>query len=518
MRKSSFRETTGYTSLKNLRRQGRLRNRMEGLENRDMLSALPLPDHVVVVIEENHDYSQIIGSANAPYVNSLAQQGALMTDSTAVTHPSQPNYLDLFSGSNQGVTDDSLPPGLPFSTPNLGAELLANGLSFAGYSESMPYAGYTGTTYPLTGAQLYASRHNPWVDFTPQTPGGAVGANQMPQSVNQPLPSFPSDFSKLPTVSFIVPNVQDDMHDGTVQQADTWLKNHLDSYVQWAKTHNSLLVVTWDENDTSAGNHITTMFDGQMVQPGQYNESINHFNVLRTLEDLYSLPYAGQSANAAPITDIWSTTAPTASQKYVSAVYQDVLARGPDLGGLLYWSNLLDNGDPVSSVAEAIAHSDEYYANFVIKPDYLRLLNRAADDSGVQYWTKQMDNGLTDQELEAGFVASDEFFNNAGGRNVPWIDSIYQLLLGRPADSDGEQYWDGQLQAGQTREQVALRIAESAENNTQLINADYQHYLNRPADAGGLAYWLSQFAAGQTNEDVIAGFTGSDEYYEQHTV
>jgi hypothetical protein len=490
---------------------------MEGLESRDMLSSLPLPDHVVVVIEENHDYSQIIGSSNAPYINSLAQQGALMTNSTAITHPSQPNYLDLFSGSDQGVNGDAQPSNLPFTTPNLGAELLANGLGFVGYSESMPYAGYTGTTYPLTGTQLYASRHNPWVDFTPQSSGSPVGTNQMPQSVNQPLTSFPTDYSKLPTVSFVVPNVQDDMHDGTVQQADTWLKNNLDGYVQWAKTHNSLLIVTWDENDQSAGNHITTIFDGPMVQQGQYNEAINHFTVLRTLEDMYSLPYAGQSANYGPITDIWSTTAPTASEKYVSAVYQDVLGRGTDLGGLLYWSNLLDNGSPVSSVAQAIAHSDEYYASFVIKPDYLRLLNRAADASGVQYWTEQMDAGLTDQGLEARFVASDEFFNNAGGQNTPWIDSIYQLLLGRTADSDGEQYWNGQLQDGQTREQVALRIADSAENNTQLINADYQHYLGRPADPDGLTYWLSQFAAGQTNEDVITGFTGSAEYYKEHT-
>ena len=65
-------------------------------------NGVPRPDHVVIVIEENHSYSEIIGSSAAPYINSLAAQGALFTQSHATTHPSQPNYLHLFSGSNQG--------------------------------------------------------------------------------------------------------------------------------------------------------------------------------------------------------------------------------------------------------------------------------------------------------------------------------------------------------------------------------------------------------------------------------
>ena len=171
----------------------------------------------------------------------------------------------------------------------------------------------------------------------------------------------------------------------------------------------------------------------------------------------------------------------------------------------------------MTAVAEAIAHSAEYYANFVIKPAYLNLLGRAADQSGVDYWTQQMVGGLTDQELEAGFVASDEFYTNAGGTNAAWINAVYKLLLGRPADTGGQTYWNGQLQGGATRYDVALRIANSAENNTQLINADYEHYLGRPAEPGGLSFWLQQFADGATNEDVIAGFTGSAEYYDEHT-
>jgi len=213
-----------------------------------------------------------------------------------------------------------------------------------------------------------------------------------------------------------------------------------------------------------------------------------------------------------------------ASTKYVTAVYQDVLGRAPDPAGLAYWVQQLDAGAPISGVAAAIGKSAEYYGNFVIQPDYLKLLGRAADAAGLQYWTTQMLNGLTDQQLEAGFIASDEFFANAGGTDLNWVDAVYTLLLGRAADASGTTYWTGQLaslesmeSAVQARSQVAVRIASSQENNSNLINDDYLHYLGRAADQQGLQYWLQQFAAGATNEDVITGFTGSAEYYKEKT-
>ena len=91
---------------------------------------------------ENHAYGEVIGSPQAPYLNRLARQGALFTDSRAITHPSEPNYLALFSGSTQGVSDDSCPH--QFSAPNLGSELIAAGRTFTGYSESLPAAGSSG--------------------------------------------------------------------------------------------------------------------------------------------------------------------------------------------------------------------------------------------------------------------------------------------------------------------------------------------------------------------------------------
>ena len=99
----------------------------------------------------------------------------------------------------------------------------------------------------------------------------------------------------------------DDMHDGTIQQGDTWLQHNINPYVQWAKTNNSLLIVTWDEDDSSQSNQIPTIFVGPMVKSGRYAEKINHYNVLRTLEDMYGLPAANNSASATSIADCWQT-------------------------------------------------------------------------------------------------------------------------------------------------------------------------------------------------------------------
>ncbi|HLJ97353.1 MAG TPA: alkaline phosphatase family protein [Gemmataceae bacterium] len=259
-----------------------------------------MPDHVVVVIEENHSYSEIIGSPSAPYINQLARSGASFTNSHGIEHPSQPNYLDIFSGSNQGVTADLGVSGLgarwPFTTPNLGAQLLAAGKTFIGYSESMPSVGYTGDGDLSPSQDNYRAKHNPWVMWQNDHP---TSPNQLPSSVNRPFSDFPSDYSKLPTVSFVVPNEQNDMHSNTVPRADTWLHDNLDGYVQWAKSNNSLLIVTFDEDDGSQGNRIPTLFIGPMVNPGQYADSIDHYSLLRTLEDMYGLGNQGYLGGAA---------------------------------------------------------------------------------------------------------------------------------------------------------------------------------------------------------------------------
>ncbi len=255
------------------------------------VAAVPRPDHVVVLLMENHSAAGILGNPQAPYINSLAAAGALMTQSFAVTHPSQPNYIALFSGSLNGVIDDSCPHTL--TTDNLGAELIGAGLGFVTYSEDLPSVGYAGC-----GAGAYARKHNPAVNFP-----------SVPASSNQPLTSFPTDYTTLPAVSFLVPNLLHDMHDGTIPQGDAWVQSQISGYVTWAQAHNSILILTFDEDDNSQNNQIPTIIVGGGITPGQYAQRITHYSVLRTLQDAYGLAPIGASTTAAPILDVWTPPA-----------------------------------------------------------------------------------------------------------------------------------------------------------------------------------------------------------------
>jgi len=262
---------------------------LERLESRQLFSA-PVPhfNHIVVVVEENRPYSAIIGSNSAPFINKLAAGGASFTRSFGITHPSQPNYLALFSGSTQGIDHNNCPVDLP--GPSLGGALIAAGKTFAGYSEDLPETGST-----VCAAADYRRHHNPWSDFA-----------DVPAADNQPMTRFPKNFAKLPTVSFIIPDRLHNMHDGTIAAGDQWLRQRVSRYARWAKTHNSLLIVTWDEDDRTAKNHIATVLFGAHVKTGRYRQRINHFSVLRTIEDANSLPPLGKSAQVAAIKDAWS--------------------------------------------------------------------------------------------------------------------------------------------------------------------------------------------------------------------
>jgi acid phosphatase len=239
------------------------------------------PDHVVVVIFENKSYAQVAGDSRARYLHSLMERGALFTDFHAITHPSQPNYIALFSGSTQGVTDNRCPVRLG-NKPNLGRQLLDAGFGFAGYSEDLPGPGYTGCS-----AGGYAAKHNPWVDF-----------DNLPIEANQPFTAFPTDFARLPTVGFVVPNLCHSMHDCPVSTGDEWLRQHLDRYLTWAYANNSRLVVTFDEDDGSRDNHILTLVAGAGVPSRRYGHRVTLYSLLAAIEEWYGLPPLGEAARA----------------------------------------------------------------------------------------------------------------------------------------------------------------------------------------------------------------------------
>src|SRR6185437_10217715 len=235
--------------------------------------AVPGYDHIVVVMMENHGYSQIIGSPDAPYINSLASSGALLTNYTAITHPSEPNYFALYAGSTFGITDDN---HYTEPDPTLATILQGAGRTFTGYVE------HPDTSYD----------HNPWESFPEAF------------SVEKDFATFPTsaNFSTLSSVSFIAPNVDHDMHNGTVAQGDTWLQANLNSYAQWAKANNSLLMVVWDESgDTSPNNQVAAILYGANVIPGTYNTAYNHYNTLSTILAAFNLNGPNNAATAATI-------------------------------------------------------------------------------------------------------------------------------------------------------------------------------------------------------------------------
>lgn len=239
-------------------------------------------DHIVVVVMENHTSDQIVGNPHAPFLNSLMKRGLNLTNYYGVTNPSEPNYLALFAGSTFGVTSDLCP--LKLSGANLASELRASGRSFVGYSEGLPSIGSK-----VCWKGEYARKHNPWVNFAP-----------LPPWVNQPFTAFPADYTKLPTVSFVVPNVVNDMHDGTIAQGDAWLSRHLGKYATWAQTHRSLLIVTWDEGNLD-NNHIPTIVVGAGITSGTSNHRFTHYSMLRSIEDAYGLAKLGNAAKASPV-------------------------------------------------------------------------------------------------------------------------------------------------------------------------------------------------------------------------
>jgi phospholipase C len=253
--------------------------------------SMPTPAHIVIVVEENHSDANVMGNKSAPYMNSLAANGALMTQSYAETHPSEPNYLALFSGDTFGLASDVCPVNAG-AAPNLASELLAAGYTFTGFSEDIPAVGS-----PACAAGKYARKHVPWTNFT-----------NVPPAISVPFSAFNAraDYASLPTVSFVIPNLDNDMHDGTIAQADGWLTTNLSRYANWAVANNSLLIITWDEDDNGANNQIPTIIYGAHVRPGPSAEPISHYNVLSTVEQMYGLPKTGLAANAPAIADIWA--------------------------------------------------------------------------------------------------------------------------------------------------------------------------------------------------------------------
>ena len=311
------------------------------------VAAAPVPTgtpHVMVVMMENESYSDLIGNSAAPNVNHLAQDYSIATQSYAIGHPSLPNYIELLSGSNYGVTDDGTPQSeaISSSATTLANQLNSAGISWRGYLESMPSAGYTGGDAGGTdpyGGSYYLQHHNPFVYFPAVTALSDFDANVVPLSTN-----FASDLNSAspPDFVWVTPNAVDDMHDGPVTAdgdvvptvGDAWLGNFLGG-VQASSWYaaGGQVVIEFDEgadSDTSGvgtageggGGLIPTLVVSAALETSPQKDAtpVNTAGVLHSIEKLYGVPSLVDAANTANGNIDSLLTAPPSTTPTVTAV------------------------------------------------------------------------------------------------------------------------------------------------------------------------------------------------------
>lgn len=219
-------------------------------------------NHIFILMEENHSLSNVIGNPQMPYLNSLAQQYSLAKAYFANTHPSIGNYFMLTTG--QIITNDDGYMGT-VSVDNVVRELIAAGKTWKEYSESIPFQGYDGGD---TGE--YAERHNPCSYFSDVRNVPAQQQNLVP------FTQLATDIANhtLPNYAFIVPNLLDDAHDGTLAMADAWLQANIAPLLaspDFNTPGGGLLIITFDESEDSdtqfGGGNVAWIAAGPDVNP-----------------------------------------------------------------------------------------------------------------------------------------------------------------------------------------------------------------------------------------------------------
>jgi phosphatidylinositol-3-phosphatase len=252
--------------------------------------------HVVVVVFENHETEQVLGNSQAPTFNRLASRYATLANYTAVTHPSLPNYLALVSGSTQGI--DSNCTSCIVEGRSLADTLQASKKTWKAYAEGLPSMGFTGAT-----SGRYAKKHNPFVYFRRNLTGPRL-RRIVPFS--QFLPDLRR--KRLPTFSLVIPDLCHDMHDCSVATGDAWLAAFMRPLLRGPALRDTVVFVVFDEGrtDVGGGGRVLAIAVGRHVRRHtRVNAPINHYGLLRTIEEGLGLPLLGRSAGARPVTGIW---------------------------------------------------------------------------------------------------------------------------------------------------------------------------------------------------------------------
>jgi phosphatidylinositol-3-phosphatase len=247
------------------------------------------PEHVAVIVMENEEYADIVGSSSTPYITSLAHRYALARSSYAISHPSLPNYLALTGGSTFGISSDCTDCSVPGS--GLAGQLTAGHIPWKAYMEDLPHPCFTGS-----GSGDYAKKHDPFMYFR------AVASDPTLCSRVVPMTELAHDerAGTLPKFIWITPNLCHDMHDCDTSTGDRFLRGLIPPLLS-ALGPRGLLVLTWDEGSSddgccrlASGGHIATILAGPLVKrAGRLATPVDHYSVLQLIEDLYHLPRRG---------------------------------------------------------------------------------------------------------------------------------------------------------------------------------------------------------------------------------
>jgi hypothetical protein len=254
-------------------------------------AGLPAFRHVYLVVMENREFGSIVGDASAPYINSLIARYGLATAYTAVAHPSEPNYLALFSGSTQSVTDDGIHD---LGASNLADQLEAHTRSWRVFAQNVPGGCYTGAsaTGGADGPGTYARKHEPANSFS-NIRANAVRCGQI--TVFSAFDPSAADFE------LIVPNLCNDMHDCSVGSGDAFLRSFVPRIIEGPAFADSVLFITWDEGSTDigGGGRVATLVVSPLVVAGATSATPHsHYSLLRTIEDAWGLGCVGHACTA----------------------------------------------------------------------------------------------------------------------------------------------------------------------------------------------------------------------------
>ena len=252
----------------------------------------------MIVWLENHESSSVT-SSSMPYLTGLAAQYGLAANYTAVSHPSLPNYLAVWSGSTQGVTDDGT---YNLGAQNLSSQMTAAGLNWRAFQQDYPATAgcHTGSSYSggVDGngvAGTYARKHDPAMSFTSVTGSVTECAKILPLAA----------YSGAANLIFVTPNLCNDAHDCSLGQADTFLKGFLPKVFADPNWSHTLLVVSFDEGSTSTGGggRVYTMVARQGLSHFTSTVAHNHYGMTRTIQNIFGLGCLANSCNATPLSE-----------------------------------------------------------------------------------------------------------------------------------------------------------------------------------------------------------------------